>query len=132
MDAFSDKLSYIFNNEMEKAREISAKYYETISKEELDSHYVAVEDDVVLGAMQLKHKYGIKKSGIISISDMIQKLDIFRGLSATAVHGYEFEPCNEDEIIDMLYEIQEDRGSLNQEIIDRFILYISKSIKQAT
>ncbi|WP_316506539.1 hypothetical protein [Nitrosopumilus sp.] len=63
---------------------------------------------------------------------MIRKLGIFRGLGATAAHGYEFEPYSEDEIIDMLYEIQKDRGSLNQETIDRFILYISKSIKQAT
>lgn len=84
VDAFSDKLSYIFNNEMDKAREITAKYYSTMSLDELNSHYVAVEDGIVLGAMHLKYKGGPKRSGSVAISEMIQRLGVFRGLSATA------------------------------------------------
>ncbi len=32
-------------------------------------------------------------------------------------------------MIDVLYEIQEERGHLNQDTMDKIILYISKSIK---
>jgi len=43
--------------------------------------------------------------------------------------GIEFEPYDEDEIVYLLSEIQEERGTLNREIMDKIILYISRSIK---
>ena len=41
----------------------------------------------------------------------------------------QFEPYDEDKIIDLLYEIQEERVELNKETMDKIILYISKSVK---
>lgn len=44
-------------------------------------------------------------------------------------HELRFEPYDEDMLIDLLYEIQEERVELNQDTIDKIILYISKSVK---
>ena len=97
LDAFADKFSYIFNNELEKGREIIEKYYQTIHKDELDNHFVAVEDNTILGAIQLKYKGAKSSTGNVSLTDIISKLGIFRGLSATvALSVLDYEDFNKD------------------------------------
>ena len=112
LNAFSDKFSYIFNNEFEKAREIFIKYYETMSEEELDTHYVAVEDAIILGAMQLKYKNVVKNTGTVSFTEMVRKLGIFRGLSATAALAMlDFDEYNPDSCyVSFLAVVPESRG----------------------
>ena len=83
MITFSDKFSHIFDNDLEKGRSVIYKFYETITNEELNNYFVAVEDDNVLGAIHLTYHGAKENTSSSSIVYAFQTLGIFRGIRAT-------------------------------------------------
>ena len=76
--AFEDKFSYIFRDEINKGKELLIADYSSIDDRKLTNHFVAIENNRVVGTIHLKSKSSCYKQ--LSFIKIIKKVGFFKGL----------------------------------------------------
>ena len=91
--AFEDKFSYIFRGDMDKGKELLKADYSSIDDRKLTNHFVAIENNRVVGTIHLKSKSSRYKQ--ISFIKIIKKMGFFKGLKVgialRILDSFEFE-----------------------------------------